>query len=429
MADLLMPRLSDSMEEATIISWLKQEGDVVLAGEELVEIETDKATVIYEAEDSGELHIVAGEGETVALGGLIATLGDAGTARSASAPGSAAMPAQAAAPVAPTPPAVPAADNGSRAARDGTEERVAATPVARRLARELQIDLGTLAGSGPRGRVTKRDVLAATPVAATAEAPAPPEPTAREALTHTVPATLPVTQAPPAEAPASNNRQQPLSRVQQVIAQRMSQSKATVPDFALNIEIDMEGASALRSSLRERQPDAAFSFNDLIVKACATALRRHPRANGSYRDGAFVLHEEVNVGIAVAAEDSLIVPVVKHADRKGLLEIAAESRRLAEAARTGAIAPNALAGGTFTVSNLGMFGVDSFSAIVNPPQAAILAVGAMAPRVVARDGAPMVRRCLTATLCCDHRILYGADAARFLAEIRSLLETPITMLL
>jgi len=220
-----------------------------------------------------------------------------------------------------------------------------------------------------------------------------------------------------------------LTRSQQTVARRMAESKATIPDFALQAEVDMEACVALRVELKRLSPEEAPTYNDMVVKACALALREHPRANGSYRDGRLQLHSRVNVGVAVATEEALVVPTVFDADLKALGEIAREARALAERVRTGTITPPELGGGTFTVSNLGMYGVRSFSAIVNPPQAAILSVGALAPRAVVHDGAVVARHTLAVTLVCDHRALYGADAARFLARIRELLEEPAALTL
>jgi pyruvate dehydrogenase E2 component (dihydrolipoyllysine-residue acetyltransferase) len=219
-----------------------------------------------------------------------------------------------------------------------------------------------------------------------------------------------------------------LSRVQRVIARRMAESKATVPDFTLVAEVDMERCVGLRRELKELAGGAVPSLNDMVVKACALALRDHPRANGSYRDGQFELYSRVNVGIAVASTDALHVPTVFEADRKSLAQIAGETRHLADRARAGRLTPAELAGGTFTVSNLGMFGVRRFTALVNPPQAAILAVGAIVQRTRAVDGQAVMRHVMDVTLACDHRILYGADAARFLARIRNLLEQPAALL-
>jgi pyruvate dehydrogenase E2 component (dihydrolipoamide acetyltransferase) len=296
---------------------------------------------------------------------------------------------------------------------------VDASPVARRVAERLGVALGELVGSGPYGRVLKADVVAA----ADAPGPAAAPPAAIEAP-------RPVTPAPPVAAPdpVAAATGEELSRTQALIARRMAESRATVPDFALEVEVDMSAALELRARLKELA-DAAPSVNDFVVKAAAVALRRHPRANGSFKDGRFELHDEVNVGVAVAAPDTLVVPVVRNADGKSLGAIAADVRAMAARVRDGAISAPELSGGTFTVSNLGMFGIDRFEGIINVPQAAILCVGAIRDRVVAVDGAPAVRPIMSMTLASDHRILYGADAAQFLAEIRTLLENPLTLAL
>ncbi|MHB1539037.1 MAG: dihydrolipoamide acetyltransferase family protein, partial [Solirubrobacteraceae bacterium] len=221
------------------------------------------------------------------------------------------------------------------------------------------------------------------------------------------------------------------TRTQELIARRMAEAKATIPEFTVSCEIDMEEAVRLRAPLKqlaERRGVPAPSYNDLVVRACALALRQHPKANGSYRDGRFELHERVNVGVAVASEEALVVPVVRDADALSIWEIAAEARRLASAVRDGTVTPPELSGGTFSVSNLGMFGVDSFTAVINPPQAAILAVGSMKQRAVGRDGELVLAHTMHVTLSCDHRILYGADAARLLAAIRELLQQPLALL-
>jgi pyruvate dehydrogenase E2 component (dihydrolipoamide acetyltransferase) len=219
---------------------------------------------------------------------------------------------------------------------------------------------------------------------------------------------------------------QQLSRLQRTVAQRMSQSRAVVPDFTVEVEVDMGASLALRAQLKEHA-DPAPSINDMIIKACALSLRDHPRVNGAYRDGEFELYERVNVGVAVAAEDALVVPVVPDADTKSLSEIARTTRELAAKVRDGKITPPELSGGTFTVSNLGMFGISRFTAVINPPQASILAVGAIEERVRPRDGKVEIAQCMTATLASDHRILYGADAARFLTDVRDRLEAPLSL--
>jgi pyruvate dehydrogenase E2 component (dihydrolipoamide acetyltransferase) len=437
MSDVVMPRLSDSMEEGTILKWLRSDGDEVAKGEELVEIETDKATMTYEADAAGTLAIVAREGETLPIGATIATIG-AGAAAAGN--GASAEPA-AAEPVAeppaepeptPEPVAAPAATEAPPAPEPAPEPapaaevngRAKASPVARRIARERGVDIAALQGTGPGGRVVKADVEAAA-----TSAPAAP----------TAPAPAVAVEAAPAPAPAlaesatakGDVRTQEPTRTQQLIARRMAESKATVPEFALTIDVDMEACVALRAQLKAAAGEdaSAPSYNDMVVKAAALALREHPRANGAYRDGRFELYSRVNVGVAVAGDDALVVPTVFDADRKSLGEIARETRALAERVRAGAVTPPELSGGTFTVSNLGMFGITSFTAVINPPQAAILAVGRMGPRAVVREGEIVARNTMTMTLACDHRILYGAPAAEFLSRIRALLEQPISLAL
>lgn len=376
-AEVRMPKLSDSMNEGTIVRWLKRSGDSITTGEELVEIETDKATVTYDAEASGTLTIVAEDGETMPVGAVIARIG---SDDASSAP-------------------APAAGNGARGAR---RPRAKASPVARRLARQLGVDPSELTGSGPGGRIVKRDVEAAS--SATAE---------------------------PAAATGAKGQVRVLeaSSVQLTIARRMAEAKATIPEFTLTTEVAMDAALDARGQLNRPDADLAPSINDFVIKACALALRRHPRVNGSYRDGHFELYERVNIGVAVAAREALLVPTVFDADTKSLGRIAAETRELAERARAARLTPPELSGGTFTVSNLGMFGVTQFTAILNPPQAAILAVGSVQQRVVFADGKAVSRHVMTMTLTCDHRILYGADAAVFLSDVRELLEQPVRMLL
>ncbi len=379
-----MPRLSDSMEEGTIVRWLKQDGEQVSQGEPLAEVETDKATVTFDADEAGTLQILVGEGETVPIGRPIARIGPA-------------VPTEPAAPTETEAPTEPEA-NG----------RPKASPLARRLARESGVDLSQVTGSGPGGRIVKADVTGAAPPAPAA--PAAPQPTRGNKGAVTI---------------------HQLSRTQVQIAQRMAESKATIPDFTLHAEVEMDQAVALRAQLRKasRAGDVVPSYNDLVVKACGLALREHPRANAAYRDGAFELYERVNVGIAVATQDSLIVPTVFDADRRSLIEIAREARRLAERVRQREITPAELSGATFTVSNLGMYGVSSFAAIINPPQAAILAVGGLRELPVVRDGHVVPGTRMSLVLTCDHRILYGAPAAEFLARVRQLLEQPVNLLL
>jgi pyruvate dehydrogenase E2 component (dihydrolipoamide acetyltransferase) len=446
MADVAMPRLSDSMEEGTILKWLKSDGDEVSRGDELVEIETDKANMTYEADQDGTLSIVAQEGDTLAVGETIARIGE-GSSSDGAAPaeqereeggdedGGGGETATATAEEAPPEePEEPAAEEPEREqpAESGGNGRIKASPVARRMARELGLELGGVQGTGPGGRIVKADVEAASKgdgAQATAPAEAPAAPAAEpEAEPRKAP---PPVVSGEAQTGKGETTTQDLTRLQQTVARRMAESKATAPDFVLNVDVDMEEAVELRKQLKaaaaEGQP--VPSFNDFVVKAAALALVDFPRANGAYRDGKFELYSRVNVGVAVAGQDALVVPTVFDADTKSLGQIARESRALAERVRAGSITPPELSSGTFTVSNLGMFGIHSFVAVINPPQAAILAVGAMAPTPVVRDGEVVVRNIMRITLACDHRILYGADAAEFLGRIRERLENPLRLAL
>jgi pyruvate dehydrogenase E2 component (dihydrolipoamide acetyltransferase) len=413
MPDLVMPRLSDSMEEGTIIRWLVEDGAEVHRGDEIVEIETDKATMTYEADSDGVLRIVAAEGDTLPIGAVIASIGGNG--------GGPAEPAREAAPPAeaePSPSPVAAPPSAPPRADGDGGERVKASPVARRIARDRGIDLSALHGSGPGGRIVKADVEAAgAPPPAPAAAPTPPPAPA-------------VTAADVATAKGEVTVQE-LNRTQQTIARRMAESRATVPDFTLQADVDMEAAVAARASLKAAAPEEQVvpSLNDMVVKACGLALREFPRVNSAYRDGHFEHYSRVNVGVAVAAADALLVPTVFDADRKTLGEIARETRGLSAKARDGSITPPELSGGTFSVSNLGMYGIREFTAVINPPQAAIMSVGQVEPRAVVRDGEVVPRHMMSVTLACDHRLLYGADAAEFLARVRALLEAPMALAL
>jgi pyruvate dehydrogenase E2 component (dihydrolipoyllysine-residue acetyltransferase) len=415
MPDIVMPRLSDSMEEGTILQWLKQVGDEVAVGDELVEIETDKANMAYESDAAGTLsEIVAEEGETLPIGSVIARIGDSdgsagtgeGTMGSAAGPvARVGTPSSQAAEGEPTP--TPPAEEANGAS--GHSERPKASPLARRLAKEKKLDLSRLRGSGPGGRIVKADVESA--VASPMPGPAGSTPG-------------------PETAKGTVSYEEP-SKLQATVARRMAESKATAPHFYLRAAVDMGRAVEGRAMVKEAagESEVVPSFNDMVVKACALALREHPRANGAYRDGRFELYSRVNVGIAVAAQDALVVPTVFDADRKGLRQIASESRALARRVRDGQITPPELSGATFTVSNLGMHGIDSFSAVINPPQAAILAVGAIEERPVVREGEVAAAHLMAVELACDHRILYGAPAAQFLARIRALLEQPLSLAL
>jgi pyruvate dehydrogenase E2 component (dihydrolipoamide acetyltransferase) len=386
--EIVMPRLSDAMEEGTIVRWLKTVGDEVAVGDELVEVETDKATVIYEAEIAGRLSaILVQAGEAQALGGPIATFGGE---QAAGAP--------------------PAAANGAAA-----HSRPPATPVARRRARELGVELSGLQGTGPRGRIRLADVESAAGTATTA-APVAAAP-------------LPVSQ-PAASGGRGASERIPLTSVQRTIAQRMTQTVASVPHFRLSIDVDFGEVLRLRARLRAAVGDGAPTVNDIVVALAGRALREHPAVNCAYAGDAVERYERINVGIAVARPGALLVPVVRDADRRSLGEIARESAALIERVRTSSSTPSDLADGTFTVSNLGMYGISAFDSIINTPEAAILSVGAAEPRTLLDEaGAVESRPFATLTLACDHRAVYGADGAAFLAHLRTLLESPEVLVL
>jgi pyruvate dehydrogenase E2 component (dihydrolipoamide acetyltransferase) len=383
LVDLPMPRLSDSMEEATVLQWLKRPGDAVAKGEPLVEVETDKATVVYEAERAGVLEeVLVDDGGTAALGAVIARMRIEGAAP-------AAAPAPVPAAVAPAPAIESRPSSG----------RHRATPVARRLAGQLGVSLGAVAGTGPGGRIVRADVRAAAGNGSV-------------------------------EAGGRGDvHVLDLTATQRTIAQRMSESRREIPEFTLEAEVDMEAAARLRDELRAAGREPLPSFNDFVVRAAALALREFPRLNASFEGAAVHAYSRINVGIAVATDDALIVPTIHDADAKSVFELAAESRVLAEKVRSKAVGLDDLADGTFTVSNLGMFGVRRFTAVINHPQAAILAVGEVTARpAVIAEGALVARRLMDVSLSCDHRIVYGAEAARFLQRLRSLLEEPAQLL-
>jgi pyruvate dehydrogenase E2 component (dihydrolipoamide acetyltransferase) len=439
MPEVVMPRLSDSMEEGTILQWLKQVGDDVEVGDELVEIETDKANMAYESDVAGTLaEILVQEGETVPIGTPIARVGEGSEAPSRDGEGSTAPatgpdtasggpagggsasvlgPPESAPPVDEAINAAPPANGGGRPK---------ASPVARRIAKEKGLDLSGLQGSGPGGRIVKADVERAG-ASAGADGGGAPEPAGETGFE---PATA-RSPAPTPETAKGTVTYEDLSKLQSTVSRRMAESKATAPHFYLEAEIDMSRLVSARGQIKAGAAEGSVvpSFNDMVVKACALALREHPRANGAYRDGRFELYSRVNVGVAVAAKDALVVPTIFDADQKNLRQIATDARTLAQRVRDGQITPPELSGATFTVSNLGMFGIDSFAAVINPPQAAILAVGVIVERPVVRDGQTTTAHLMRVNLACDHRILYGAPAAEFLARIRELLEEPLALAL
>ncbi len=445
-SEVSMPRLSDSMEEGTVLKWLVEVGGQVKRGEPLVEIETDKANMTHDADADGVLlEVLAQEGDTLPVGEAIARLGDEGeqpsadgTAETAAADVDEPEPEQDEQEREPEeqqqqqdPQTSPEPEPDRQPARQAAsgDERIKASPVARRMAEEKAVDLGTLEGSGPGGRIVKSDVEAAEPGASPAATAADEAPqVADEPPSESVPPKD--EDEPRGEAgPKGDPEVQELTRLQRTVSRRMAESKATAPDFTISLDVDMTLCIELRERLKE-QTEHAPSYNDMVVKAAALALREHPKVNGAYRDAKFELYPRVNVGMAVAAQGTLVVPVVRDADEKSLGEISRQARRLIGKVRDGQITPPELSGGTFTVSNLGMYGIGSFTAIINPPQAAILTVGALTKKAVVDDSGRVVARdMMNLTLVCDHRILYGADGAEFLAAVRKLLEAPLSLAL
>ena len=458
--DITMPRLSDSMEEGTVLKWLVETGAEIKRGQEIAEIETDKANMTYEADVEGTLsEIVAGEGDTVAIGEVIARLGEGGETPSGGDEEDSAGEDEAEASAdedadddgadeeeAAEEEAAPVAtkeedsDNGASAGEakkssadsgENGDGRVKASPVARRMATEMSVDLSSLEGSGPGGRIVKADVQAAADGGgAKAESDEAPDTSSATTATEDKPEPPPSERGAAGDAGAKGETEViELSRLQKTVARRMAESKATAPDFQLLMEVDMSRCVALRAQLKE-VAEKPPSYNDMVIKAVALALREFPRVNGAYKDGSFELYSRVNVGVAVAAQDALVVPTIFDADKKSLGEISRDVRGLAAKVRDGKIAPPELSGGTFAVSNLGMFGVDDVTAVLNPPQAGIIGVGAMKKKpIVDDDGRIVAHEMMNIRLTGDHRILYGADGAEFLGRVRALLEQPLQLAL
>ena len=422
---ILMPALSPTMTEGTLAKWLVNEGDDVNAGDVIAEIETDKATMEVEAVEEGKVgKIVVQEGtEGVAVNALIALLledgedagaleGTADAAPAAPAPAAPAPEAPAApapAPEAPAPaPAAPAASSG---------DRIFASPLARRMAQQAGLDIAMVTGSGPNGRIVKRDIEAA--LAAGVPAAAASEPVAAPAA-----ALAPM---PEGVEPAFDF--EPANNMRKVIAQRLTESKQTVPHFYLTVDCEIDTLLALRKDLNARSDDYKISVNDLIIKACGVALRRVPAANASWAGDGIKRYHTADISVAVAIDGGLITPVIRDAGGKGLEAISSEMKDLALRAREGKLMPEEYQGGTFSISNLGMFGIKQFDAVINPPQGAIMAVGAGEQQPVVRNGALAVATVMSVTLSVDHRVVDGAVGAELLAAFKKLIEDPMTMLL
>lgn len=429
---VVMPKLSPTMEEGQLARWLKKEGDKVSMGEPLAEIDTDKATMEMQALSNGVLRkILINEGESAPLGQPIAIIGEADEDISELLKtATAAKPAQAAAateklPESDAAPAVEVTPKDQTAApavsADGKKPRESAaptgrlliSPIAARMAAEAGIDLKSLRGSGPGGRIVKSDVEAAR-----TQKPAAP------ALKLPSLSVLRTAQ-PGAVYGPSAYRDEPLSEMRRTIARRLVTSLGPVPHFFLTSEIDMERAADLRRSINELYPDAKVSLNDLIIKVVAVTLTQHPQVNASFQDKTVRYYEHADIGVAVATENGLITPIVRAAELKSLLDIAGEVRELADRARARKLKPEEYTGATFSISNLGMFGIEEFTAVINPPEGAILAVGAMAPKPVVKENDIAIRQTMRVTMSCDHRVIDGAVGAKFLQTFKQIMENPL----
>ncbi len=429
--NILMPALSPTMTEGTLARWLKKEGDQVKAGDIIAEIETDKATMEVEAVDEGVLgKILVADGTAgVQVNQPIAVLVEKGEAVPAGAAPAAAKPEGGPAPApAPTPTPVPAAAPAvaaapAPAANGAAGAHVFASPLARRMAAQAGVDLASVQGSGPNGRVVKADVEAAMgrPKPAPAAAPAP------------APAAAPAPKAP-APVITAPHTTVPHSSIRKVIARRLSEAKQTIPHFYVSMDIEIDALLKLRAELNAKSPkDGPASFklsvNDLVIKATAVALRRFPTVNASWTDDAMIQYDDVDISIAVSTPTGLITPIIRKADGKGLAAISNEMKDLAARAKTGKLKPEEFQGGGFSISNMGMYGVSNFSAIINPPQAGILAVAAGQQRPVVKDGALAIATVMTCTLSVDHRVIDGALAAEFIQALKGIIEEPLSLML
>ena len=436
MSEITMPRLSDTMEEGTIGRWLKSPGDEIKKGDILAEIETDKATMDLEAYEAGTLQqVLVQEGETVPIGQVVALIGTGAVAPQPAQPAPAAARAGAdGAGASPPegPPQAEASRQGPVTAESGESGAVKASPLARRMAEEHSIDLSQVQGTGPGGRIVRDDIEDFLEQRGAPPAPAAPAPAPMPAAP---PQAAPAPAAPPQAAPAPaapppETELVKLSRVQLLIARRLTESKQTIPHFYVSSEVDMTDVLALRQTLNANvgEDGVKVTVNDLIVKACALALEKFPEVNSSLKEDHFVRYKHINIGIAVDAPTGLVVPVIRDTNTKGVRSIARESKALIAKARNNKLAPADLEGGTFSVSNLGMMDASNFIAVINPPQAAILAISSTHKQFVPVDGQAVIRDLMPMTMSTDHRILSGAAVARFLQEVKQLLQNPYSLL-
>ncbi|MBV6425859.1 MAG: Dihydrolipoyllysine-residue acetyltransferase component of pyruvate dehydrogenase complex [Haliscomenobacter sp.] len=430
MAEIIrMPRMSDTMEEGNIVAWLKKEGDKVESGQTLAEVETDKATMELDSYTDGVLlHIAVKEG-TVPIDGIIAVIGQPGEdwqaviAASQGSNGTSEPVSAGSEKPSPAPQPV----SSEPLAGESSDQRVKASPLARSIAKEAGVDLGRIQGSGDSGRIVKRDVEAAMQYAPASASPAPQQAALVPSVVETP---VPVPSAPAFSAPVAEGgayEEVNLSQMRKVIARRLSESKFSAPHFYLTVEINMDKAIQMRVRLNEVAP-VKLSFNDLVIKAAALSLRQHPAINASWLGDKIRYHNEVHIGVAVAIEEGLLVPVIRHADMKSLSQINTEVKNQASKAKERKLQPEEMQGNTFTISNLGMFGIEEFTAIINPPDACILAVGGIIEKPIVQNGQIVVGNTMKVTLSCDHRVVDGAKGAAFLQTLRQMLEDPIRML-
>ncbi len=417
-----MPRLSDTMEEGVIASWHKQIGDTVSSGDLLAEIETDKATMDFESPEDGVLlHIGVAEGDGIPVGALLAIIGEkgedvsdlvkdfqsqsngesSGDSSAAASPASAQESGTDSAPAPVPSPSVASATADTPAVSQEQDSRIKASPLAKAMAKDKGIDLKRVKGSGDNGRIIKRDIENYQPASTSAPAPA---------------------------AQTASFEEVRVSQMRKTIAKRLSESKFTAPHFYLTMEIDMDRSVVARKQMNEISP-VKISFNDLVIKAAAVALKQHPQVNASWQGDTLRFNHEINIGMAVAVDEGLLVPVIRNADAKGLAKIAEQSKDFAARARNRELEPSEWAGNTFTVSNLGMFGIEEFTAIINPPDACILAIGGIKKIPVVKDDEIVVGNRMKVTLSCDHRVVDGAKGAAFLVTLKELLEDPMRMLI
>jgi pyruvate dehydrogenase E2 component (dihydrolipoamide acetyltransferase) len=398
-----MEALSPTMEEGRLVKWAKREGEAVKTGDTLAEVETDKAVMELVARADGQLiKVMVAEGTTVPVGSVVAYIGAPGEKVDGASQAAPAAPMPSA--VSPQPSAAPTPAAPAPVAVPADASRVKASPLAKRIAKETGVDLARLQGSGPGGRVIKRD-LEGAPAAA-------------------VPAPRPTSYAPVVARSGAPYDDVPLTQIRKTIAKRLAASIGPIPHFFLTTEVDMERAAEARSAL-----EVKVSFNDIVIKAVALALTKHRACNAWFQEDHIRYWNEVHVGMAVAVEDGLITPVIRDADRKSLVQIGTESREMAERARNRRLKPEEYTGATFSVSNLGMFDIDQFTAVINPPEAGIIAVGSIVAKPVAEGSQVVVRRRLRLTMSCDHRVIDGATGAQFLKTLKQMLENPLAMLL